>query len=353
MESSMNLGGQEMQLLAQMKELAFRGWSPVLICRIGSAISRVAQESNLEIKHAQLRNAVDLKSILKVYRVLKEVKARAIILHSGHDAHIGALAAKLYRNFGQVKVIRMRTYQPGIPKAFPYNYLFDKTYTPSFFLRERILVNKAINPTKITVMYPGINFKKICQDSNEELPSRIDIWIKSHPGPLIVHGAMLRGEKGHNFFLNVFKRLLVKWPNLRYIIAGEGPEKDLIIKKINNLDICENVLIAGLVNPIAPLIKISTLAVLPSLREPLGMFQIESQFLKIPTIVSDIDGIPETIIHKKTGLLVKPTENEWYEAINWSLSNLSELQKYGEAGREFVEDKFSISKNIDKLISDI
>ncbi len=88
-------------------------------------------------------------------------------------------------------------------------------------------------------------------------------------------------------------------------MAGEGQEKPLLERMIGELGLRENVFLAGILQNIAPLLKVSDMAVLPSLVESLGMFQIEAQYLGVPTIASDVGGIPETIIHQKTGLMVE------------------------------------------------
>jgi glycosyltransferase involved in cell wall biosynthesis len=92
------------------------------------------------------------------------------------------------------------------------------------------------------------------------------------------------------------------------------------------------------------------IAILPSHREPLGMFQIESQYFQIPTLATEVDGIPETIEHQKTGLLTKDTEEEWRNAIEWAILNQKRMKGYAVAGKIFVEEKFSIKKNIDAII---
>ena len=355
MESSQKFGGQEMQIIAQMDELRLRKWQPILLCNFVSEVGSYAKIAKHKIKEINLRNSFDISGILETYKVLKELKPEAIVVHSGHDSSIGVVAAFFYRflNHENIKIIRVRTYQPGIPKAFHYNHLYDITFTPSFFLREILLKNKKINSLKIREMYPGINFQKIDVDANSKLPRFIDDWINEHPGPLIVHGAMLRGEKGHSFFLDILQNLKIKWPNIRYIIAGQGEEYDLIYSKIRKLGLEDNVLLAGIVNPIAPLIKKSTIAVLPSIKEPLGMFQIESQYLKILTIANEVDGIPETIEKNVTGLLVKPDKESWIEAISLALENIQKLQHFADNGRNFVMNKFCIKKNIETLISAI
>jgi glycosyltransferase involved in cell wall biosynthesis len=110
-------------------------------------------------------------------------------------------------------------------------------------------------------------------------------------------------------------------------------------------------LLTGILKNIAPLLRKSNLAVLPSLVEPLGMFQIEAQYLEIPTIASNTGGIPETLLNQKTGLLVKPGDvGQWADAIIWMLSNSSAGKEMAREGRHYVQNKFSLEANTTGLL---
>jgi phosphatidylinositol alpha-1,6-mannosyltransferase len=81
------------------------------------------------------------------------------------------------------------------------------------------------------------------------------------------------------------------------------------------------------------------------------MFQIEAQYLGVPTIVSDAGGIPETIVHQKTGLIVRAgLVQHWADAIVWTLNHSDEAKQLAKAGREFVLAKFSLESNITQFI---
>ena len=168
---------------------------------------------------------------------------------------------------------------------------------------------------------------------------------------MISHGAILRGEKGHRVILNALVEVKKSFPTVRYLIAGEGQEKPLLEAKIKALGLEDHVYLTGILHDIAPLLNASTLAVLPSLIEPLGMFQIEAQYLGVPTIASRVGGIPETIVHEETGLMVEPgNELAWADAICWVLENPIEAKRLAERGRAFVINKFSMERNTSELI---
>lgn len=111
-------------------------------------------------------------------------------------------------------------------------------------------------------------------------------------------------------------------------------------------------LLTGILKKIAPLLRKSDLAVLPSLVEPLGMFQIEAQYLEVPTIASQVGGIPETMLDQETGLMIEPGNVEqWAKAIIWMLSNTEYAKRMANAGKQMVIEKFSLNANTKSLIS--
>ncbi len=352
LESSKNIGGQELQLLQQMHELNKLCYETRLLCKPGSRIYDFAISHELNVELISFRNALHLPSIFDVVCQILTFRPVALICHSGHDAIVGSLAAKLMGLFGiGHKVIRMRTYQPGIPSTFAYNYLFDRTFTPSEHLRKKILVNKNIRDNRIEVLYPGIDFSKldvVCS----HLPDHLSQWLSTHPGPIVCHGAMLRAEKGHAVILKALPEVIQHVSDIRYVIAGEGPEENNLKRLVDELNLQNHVYFAGMVSPIAPLLKRSALAVLPSLIEPLGMFQIESQYLEVPTVASDIDGIPETLIHQETGLLVAAGDvGAWAQNVIWALANKEVMKSWAKAGKIYVLDKFSMANNTKELVN--
>jgi glycosyltransferase involved in cell wall biosynthesis len=219
-------------------------------------------------------------------------------------------------------------------------------------LRGRILKNPAIPDTKVGVLYPGVDFVAMTEKAQQAaMPSAAEQWLATRPGPIMLQGAMLRQEKGHAVILQALPSILKQHPNLRYLIAGEGSLHASLQAMIIELGLQENVCLLGLVNPIGGLLSRSDLAILPSLIEPFGLFQIEALNLGIPTIASDVDGIPETMSHQEHGLLVESGNVEaWVAAISWALSHLDQMRTWAEAGKHKNRARFSVEKNIQQLL---
>jgi glycosyltransferase involved in cell wall biosynthesis len=150
--------------------------------------------------------------------------------------------------------------------------------------------------------------------------------------------------------LEVLARLRARFPDLCYVIAGEGELEETLRRKAKALGLESNVCFAGLVRDLPPLYVRSELVVMPSFYEPLGMAQIEALGLGVPVVASRVGGIPETVQDRRTGLLVEPGNAQaWNEALTWALEHRTEMRAMAAAGRADVRQRFELVKILDEL----
>ena len=337
-------------MLQQMQALHARGITTHLLCRQRAKIAGKARQLQLGMTMVPFRNSLHLPSIWQVRKFLLNFQPNAIICHSGHDANVCALAARLLRK--RPVILRSRTYQPDIPSAFPYNHLVDMTMVPSAALRRKILANPAIDPERVHVVYPGIAFDTIQADAKKPFAADVAGWLSRHPGPLLVHTAMMRPEKGHLFMLQVMDGLRMRYPHIRCVMAGEGEMLSAIEAQICQLDLSEHVYLAGMLNNVAPLLGRADAVVLPSTAEPLGMAQIEALALQVPVVANDVDGIPETIEQGVTGWLVQPGNIlAWQNALAAILDNPEQAHQRACAGQLVVTSRFAVNRNTEQILS--
>ena len=238
-----------------MTALQQQGMSVKLACRPASGIERAARDRGLDVELIRFRNSLHLPSILRIKQLIKSWQPDAVVSHSGHDANVCGVAARLVQR--RPRMVRVRTYQHDIPHAWSYNHLADISLVPSQEMRARILRNSKIAAKKIHILYPGLNFAGIARDAQLALPEPLTAWLAQHPGRLLVHAAMLRPEKGHLYLLDVLVRLLSHYPDIRYVIAGEGEQRSAIEQRVRTLGLEQHVFLAGMVQPVAPLLRAS------------------------------------------------------------------------------------------------
>ena len=150
--------------------------------------------------------------------------------------------------------------------------------------------------------------------------------------------------KGIVELISAFKAVSKDFPSATLNLYGSGTEQDL--KKYKLLaEENPNIIFCGFTNdPLEALAK-NEIFLLPSYREGLSLSLLDAIMMKKVIIVSNVDGNPEVIIDKKTGLLVPPKDIKSLERAMRELLKNPDLRKtLSENARDFYETNFNFSK---------
>lgn len=82
--------------------------------------------------------------------------------------------------------------------------------------------------------------------------------------------------------------------NLSFLMAGAGPEEDLLRKMIGKME-CPNIHFCGYQEGIDKFYRKANLMVIPSHYEPMGMVAIEAMAAGIPVLAADVPGLNEIV----------------------------------------------------------
>ena len=100
---------------------------------------------------------------------------------------------------------------------------------------------------------------------------------------------------------------------------------------------------------IANLLADKDLYVLTSDYEGISIALLEAMSMGLPAIATNVGGVPETVIHNQTGILVaKNDANALAEAIQFFANDRAKLEQYSKSTREFFLKEFEESNFINK-----
>ncbi len=178
--------------------------------------------------------------------------------------------------------------------------------------------------TKMKILHPGRTIGvmyereeargKICDFSPRLLPHQNDLWL--------VTVAELHPVKNHDILIKSIATVTNKHPDLRLILIGEGQARRNLEKLITAHNLEEHVFLLGAVAEAARFLKAFDVFILPSRSEAYGYVLHEAGLAGLPVIATNTGGIPEIIIHQKTGLLVPPNEVKILgQAIDYLITN--------------------------------
>ena len=132
----------------------------------------------------------------------------------------------------------------------------------------------------------------------------------------------LNDNKNQILVLKAVSLLVKKIPNLKLILAGNGPKEDYLKNAINEMNLNKHVSMVGYITDLERYVMMSDLVISASLREGLGLNLIEAMICGKPIIGSLNRGHKELIHNMENGILVdSKEENEFAESIMKFYSN--------------------------------
>lgn len=353
-ESSPNIGGQELQALAQMAAMQRAGHSVMLACRENSRIAAEAVRQQTAVTYIPFRNSLHFSSVWRLRRLVLTFRPDMVVCHSGHDSNTVALTrATLTGGAGRFSIVRQKTYLTRKMKVFSLNHLCDAVAVPGQAMKEALQAAGCTNT--IRVVSPGFDFDAIREAMSMPLPEHVREWLEARaPHPVIVQIGMLRPEKGQDFMLKTLFHLKREGGQFHWLIVGGGrPEEErLLRRKIHALGMEGCVLICGYLTPVYPLYRVASLMVMPSTCESFGMAAVEAAACGVPVMASNTGGLSSVIHHERTGILLPPDNRQaWLEALRAYLSAPAGFAEMAAMARRDVMSRFSMEVTLDRLLS--
>lgn len=153
--------------------------------------------------------------------------------------------------------------------------------------------------------------------------------LTNQPTVTVGFAGRLVPAKGAVVLVHAIDRLREAGMPVTLKIAGEGPEKSKLVSQIGKLGLDRVSTLVGFEDDMSRFFTRCDLVVCPSVREPFGLVSVEAQASGCPVLVSEVDGLPETIHVGKTGLAVRPREAvEYLESLGGAKSPLPEFSYF-------------------------
>ncbi|KQR95470.1 glycosyl transferase family 1 [Chryseobacterium sp. Leaf180] len=183
----------------------------------------------------------------------------------------------------------------------------------------------------------------------EELKEKADAFIPQLPEkPVFVSVARLHSRKGFHKLMEAHAKLLADGFDHHIIVIGDGDEKENLRKQAQELRVSDSFQFLGsLLNPY-PYVKNADFFILPSESESWPLIIADALILQKPIISTNVGGIPEMILHNKTGYLINYETSEMYDAMRKFLSEPKFVQQLQENLND-IEKQFDNRKIFDAV----
>ncbi len=211
----------------------------------------------------------------------------------------------------------------------------------SGFLAEEIQRIYGVHHSKIHVVPNGVAYHHF-NGYLEPGPVKARYGIAPLDPTIFAVGRMI-AQKGMDLLVEAVPMVLGYFPSAKFIIAGEGPEKDGLVNRANELGVAHAIRFLGSLSrgEYSELMRSIDILALPSRNEPFGIVALEAWAAGKPVVATTAGGPREYIWHNVNGFLVDANPGGLAHGIGSLLADHDHCRALGRNGRVAVEEKFN------------
>ncbi len=211
-------------------------------------------------------------------------------------------------------------------------------------------------PRKIRVVYNGVDihsFTPVARKEKQELRKEFNL---PDDKPVVAFLAGFVPFKRHDFFLDIWSKIVEKSGGAFLAMAGHGPEEGRakVEERIRKEGLQDTARVLPFVDKPERLLNACDMLVLPSDKnreEGFGRVVIEANACGLPVVASNIAGTREAVKHGETGFLRAPEDKRgWIDSVSMLLYDRTLREKMGANGRKWAVEKFSLELHAEDVM---
>ncbi|MGI8640132.1 MAG: glycosyltransferase [Pyrinomonadaceae bacterium] len=296
-----------------------------------------------------------LRQLRGFVQFLRENKIEIIHTHDFYTNVFGMLAARLARVPLKIASKRETVGMRSKPQKTIEKQAFRQAdaIVVNAEAVKNYLAGEGISAGKIKIIHNGLDLERLTPKINNRLINCVNFDLpKDENIKFITLVANLRHEvKNQPMFLRVAQRVLQKFPETHFVLAGEGERLESLQNLAKEFGIDENTHFIGRCTRVPELLSVSFAGVLTSVAEGFSNSILEYMVAKLPVIATNVGGASEAIVEGESGFLVKSNDDEaMANHLIRLLQNTEKARRMGEFGRKIVEEKFSGAAQLERTL---
>lgn len=341
------LYGIERMLMNLLPELQERH-DIELVCLIGPAgedsdLGHACSRDVRVVHFVPMSSRLDVRGILRLRETLRQANPYIVHTH-GYKATILAGALGLWNGTPTITTYHGEAFQAvGVS-------VYMRVETP--ILRRLPAIAAVSVPIRDELVRRGVARERIHFVPNGVRdPKRLSA-TSPPPAPVILIVGRLSPEKNIDVALRAVNQARAELPDLKLIIAGEGPERGRLCSLIAQLGLSEVVELLGYVHDVDVLMSRASCFLLPSQTEGMPLALLEAMACGLPIIASAVGAIPEVARRGSEAVLVSPGDpGALAQAIKRVLTDRGLAEALGRNARHRFAEHYTATVMADRYMA--
>lgn len=179
-------------------------------------------------------------------------------------------------------------------------------------------------------------------------------WGVDPNSRVIASAVRLVAFKGLDVGLKAIAQARESLPGLRYLIAGDGPEREKLVRLAGELQLNEIVTFTGPLphHELPAFYSLAQVGLFPSKeKEALGIAVGEAMACGLAPVISEVGGMPEMVV-PGTGVVVPPKDPQALaQALVGLFADSGRLESMASAARERIKEHFTWKACADRMLA--
>lgn len=177
-------------------------------------------------------------------------------------------------------------------------------------VRQHLIEDFKLDPSRVELIYNGIDLKKFRAYSKEEVREQ-KIKLGLDPDKKTIgHIGRLSSVKGQKFLVLAAERMISERQDVQFLIIGDGDQAPELKRLIRERNLEHSVFMRPSMPDTSLALSLMDVFCMPSLQEGLGLSILEAQAQGVPVVASRVGGIPSVVQDGVTGILCPPQDAE-------------------------------------------
>jgi glycosyltransferase involved in cell wall biosynthesis len=348
---SFDCGGAERQMVELLKcfsnESKFELHVGSLLRAKSEGYEQIVKKLDLKFQYFPRKYKYDLSPILQICKYIKTNNIQIVQTFLNLGSLFGVIAARV--TFTPVVCSAIRNAKD---MSFKWKYLnkFLALISDRFVFNSTAGLKSRYRHLKsnFRIVYNGVDFSRFDNDifQIEKLKIVFGLTDFSH---IIGMVSSLSKTKDHETLFKAAPAVIAKFPNICFLIIGDGHLRKHLEYIVLHLGIERNVVFTGYRSDVDRIYHILDICILLSNSkihcEGISNALIEAMACRIPVIATNDGGTPEFIQNRTTGLLVPPlSATDAANAMIELLSNCDFAKKLADNGQKVAKKRFDLAR---------
>lgn len=217
----------------------------------------------------------------------------------------------------------------------------DLTIVENPLVEEFLVADRLRDPARVKRIENGVDIKKFRPAKQKGIDKINNISLPAGK-KIITFLGRLSEEKGPDLFIEIAAQLKAR-TDLHFLVAGDGPMKEEVIARANELQVADRVSFIGYADSFRVL-SATCLLILPSRIDGRPNVVLESLAMGVPVIASKVGGLPWLVGEEYgTGVCCEAGDiKSFASAIEMLADNRAQYDRIRKSSRKFAIEKLDV-----------